>query len=171
MREYNLYVNTGEAWHCYETEPVRIDKVTEDGQTIVVWEDEASELGAELERRTKAVPHSVYSRLVSCGMPEGATDAEQGQWFFEWLLKREAKAKRLQGIVDQLDHTQDGVPCVRGMSLYVRHPEHKTIICWTLTRDQQGVRLRSLEDADDYWDFRPEDCYSTHKAANTTGGD
>ena len=64
---------------------------------------EGNRLEAEVERRTNAIPHSVFCRLVSCGMPEDANDAEQGQWFFEWLLKRKAELERLQDHITVLE--------------------------------------------------------------------
>ena len=51
MREHNLYAQVySDAWTCLEDTPVRIEKTTEDGQPVVVWEGDASDLGAEIER-------------------------------------------------------------------------------------------------------------------------
>ena len=69
-----------------------------DGDCDTAWTAELlRKAKLEIERLQAAIPHSVYCRLVSCGMPEDASEAEQGQGFFEWLLKREAEVERLQG--------------------------------------------------------------------------
>ena len=55
MREYNLFIQstTQPTWECVGDVPVKIDRTTESGESVVIWEGEASGLAAEIDQLQK----------------------------------------------------------------------------------------------------------------------
>ncbi len=72
----------------------------------------------------------------------------------------------LQGVVDKLSKTRDGVPVVSGMTLYREPGGYQFTLgepCWDdLVGKWPSEYLRGAD---------PSECCSTHEAAATAGGD
>jgi hypothetical protein len=64
-----------------------------------------------------------------------------------------------------MTRTRDGIELVDGMAIYKKHPE-TGVICSGITRARWSpLRMYSVDDDDDNYEFGPADCYSTPEAA------